>query len=157
MLGNAALQINLVVNSNLASGITDAAGHVIDGPVSWLGYAFRFMQLPVGLFGVAIASATLPAISRSAGLRRMDEFRDHAGALAGHHPAADHSFLGGTGGDGREHDRRGVPGRPVHGLRYPPDGAGAHLLQRRAWPDIRPSRRWRPPSMRWTMRARPCW
>ena len=75
ILGNAALQINIVVNSNLASGIKDAAGHVIDGPVSWLGYAFRFMQLPVGLFGVAIASATLPSISRSAGLRQMDEFR----------------------------------------------------------------------------------
>ena len=75
ILGNAALQINLVVNSNLASGITDAAGHVIDGPVSWLGYAFRFMQLPVGLFGAAIASATLPSISRSAGLQQMDEFR----------------------------------------------------------------------------------
>lgn len=75
LLGNAALQVNLVVNSNLASGIKDAAGHVIDGPVSWLGYAFRFMQLPVGLFGVAIASATLPSISRSAGLLRMDEFR----------------------------------------------------------------------------------
>jgi putative peptidoglycan lipid II flippase len=75
ILGNAALQINLVVNSNLASGITDAAGRVIDGPVSWLGYAFRFLQLPVGIFGVAIASATLPAISRSAGLQKMDEFR----------------------------------------------------------------------------------
>jgi len=75
ILGNAALQINLVVNANLASGITGAGGHVIDGPVSWLSYAFRFMQLPVGLFGVAIASATLPAISRSAGLQRMDEFR----------------------------------------------------------------------------------
>jgi putative peptidoglycan lipid II flippase len=33
------------------------------------------MQLPLGLFGVAIASATLPAISRSAALARMDEFR----------------------------------------------------------------------------------
>jgi putative peptidoglycan lipid II flippase len=75
VLGNAALQINLVVNSNLASGITDAAGHVIDGPVSWLGYAFRFLQLPVGLFGVAVATATLPSISRSAGLERMDQFR----------------------------------------------------------------------------------
>lgn len=75
ILGNAALQINLVVNANLASGITDAAGHVIDGPVSWLGYAFRFMQLPVGLFGVAIAAATLPAISRNAGLQQMDQFR----------------------------------------------------------------------------------
>jgi putative peptidoglycan lipid II flippase len=33
------------------------------------------MQLPLGLFGVAIASATLPAISRSAALAQMDEFR----------------------------------------------------------------------------------
>jgi putative peptidoglycan lipid II flippase len=83
LLGNAALQINIVVNSNLASGITDASGHVIDGPVSWLGYAFRFLQLPVGIFGVAIASATLPAISRSAGLRQMDEFRSMLGRSLG--------------------------------------------------------------------------
>jgi putative peptidoglycan lipid II flippase len=48
---------------------------VINGPVSWLGYAFRFMQLPLGLFGVAIASATLPAISRSAVADRIDEYR----------------------------------------------------------------------------------
>ena len=39
--------------TNFASSITDAAGHVINGPVSWLSYAFRFMQLPLGLFGVA--------------------------------------------------------------------------------------------------------
>ncbi len=74
-LGNAAVQINVMVNTNFASSITDASGHVINGPVSWLGYAFRFMQLPLGLFGVAIASATLPAISRSAAVERMDEFR----------------------------------------------------------------------------------
>lgn len=75
VLGNAAVQINVMVNTNLASSITDASGRVINGPVSWLGYAFRFMQLPLGLFGVAVASATLPAISRSAALHRMDEFR----------------------------------------------------------------------------------
>ncbi len=75
ILGNAAVQINVLVNTNFASSITDAAGHVINGPVSWLSYAFRFMQLPLGLFGVAIASATLPAISRSAALRKMDDFR----------------------------------------------------------------------------------
>ncbi|HXM44511.1 MAG TPA: murein biosynthesis integral membrane protein MurJ [Bryobacteraceae bacterium] len=75
ILGNAAVQINVLVNTNFASSITDAAGHVINGPVSWLSYAFRFMQLPLGLFGVAIASATLPAISRSAALQKMDEFR----------------------------------------------------------------------------------
>lgn len=74
ILGSAAVQINVLVSSNFASGIADPVrGH--DGPVAWLGYAFRFMQLPLGLFGVAIASATLPAISRSASLGRMDEFR----------------------------------------------------------------------------------
>jgi len=68
--------VNVVVNSIFASQITDAAGVVIDGPVSWLGYAFRFMQLPLGLFGVAVASATLPTISRSAGEGMIDDFRD---------------------------------------------------------------------------------
>lgn len=76
VLGNAALQINAIVNTNIASSITDAAGQVISGPVSWLGYAFRFLQLPLGVFGVAIASATLPAISRSAAVERMGELRD---------------------------------------------------------------------------------
>jgi len=75
ILGTAAVQINVMVNTNIASSITDAAGHVINGPVSWLGYAFRFMQLPLGIFGVAIASATLPSISRSVAVGRMDEFR----------------------------------------------------------------------------------
>lgn len=75
LIGNAAVQINVIVNANLASGLTDAAGRAINGPVSWLGYAFRFLQFPLGLFGAALASATLPAISRSAALGRLDEFR----------------------------------------------------------------------------------
>jgi putative peptidoglycan lipid II flippase len=75
LIGNAAVQINVVVNANLASGLTDAAGRTLNGPVSWLGYAFRFLQFPLGLFGAALASATLPAISRSAALGRADEFR----------------------------------------------------------------------------------
>ncbi len=69
ILGNAAVQINVLVITNFASRIPG------NGPVSWLGYSFRFMQLPLGLFGVAIASATLPAISRSAGIGNFDEFR----------------------------------------------------------------------------------
>lgn len=84
ILGNASVQINVLVNSNFATGLTDAAGHVMNGPVSWLNYAFRFMQLPLGLFGVAIASATLPSISRSAAANDMREFREtlsHALAL----------------------------------------------------------------------------
>ena len=76
VIGAASVQVNVVVNSIFASQITNDAGVVIDGPVSWLGYAFRFMQLPLGLFGVAVASATLPAISRSAGQGRLAEFRE---------------------------------------------------------------------------------
>jgi putative peptidoglycan lipid II flippase len=74
ILGNAAVQINVMVNTNLASGVSDPV-RGLDGPVSWLSYAFRFMQLPLGLFGVAMASATLPSISRSAAAGNMAEFR----------------------------------------------------------------------------------
>jgi putative peptidoglycan lipid II flippase len=74
LLGAAAVQINVMVNTNFASAIADPQ-RGLDGPVSWLSYAFRFMQLPLGLFGVAVASATLPAISRSAAAGRTDEFR----------------------------------------------------------------------------------
>lgn len=75
-IGAAAVQVNVMVNSVFASRVTDAAGEIIDGPVSWLGYSFRFMQLPLGLFGIAVASATLPVISREAVSGRMDQFRE---------------------------------------------------------------------------------
>lgn len=74
ILGNAAVQINVMVNSNFASQIVDPVTG-LNGPVGWLGYAFRFMQLPLGLFGVAIGGATLPAISRAAANGDMDDFR----------------------------------------------------------------------------------
>ena len=74
ILGSAAVQINVLVNTNFATSIQDPVRGP-DGPVSWLLYAFRFMQLPLGLFGVAIGSATLPSISRSAAANDMDEFR----------------------------------------------------------------------------------
>jgi len=74
ILGNAAVQINVMVNTNFASTISDPI-RGLDGAVSWLSYAFRFMQLPLGLFGVAMASATLPSISRSVARGEMNEFR----------------------------------------------------------------------------------
>jgi putative peptidoglycan lipid II flippase len=58
-MGLAAVQINVLVNTFLATGEGE-------GPVSWLGYAFRLMYLPIGLFGVSIATAALPDISRQA-------------------------------------------------------------------------------------------
>jgi putative peptidoglycan lipid II flippase len=76
LIGNASGQINILVNTNLAAGLRDASGHVMNGPVSWLSYAYRFFILPLGIFGVAIASAALPRISRSAARRNFVEFRD---------------------------------------------------------------------------------
>lgn len=60
-LGLAATQVNLFVNTLLATSQGP-------GAVSWLQYAFRLMYLPIGLFGVSIATAVLPAVSRSAAL-----------------------------------------------------------------------------------------
>ncbi len=74
IIGSAAVQINVMVNTNFASLIVDPQRGP-DGPVSWLSYAFRFMQLPLGLFGVAIASATLPSVSRSAALGDLEQYR----------------------------------------------------------------------------------
>ncbi|MFZ5952984.1 MAG: murein biosynthesis integral membrane protein MurJ, partial [Candidatus Rifleibacteriota bacterium] len=47
-----------------------------DGAVSWLSYAFRVMQLPLGLFGVAVAQATLPVISRQAAENRQNDMAE---------------------------------------------------------------------------------
>ena len=74
ILGGAAVQVNNLVNTNLASQLVDPVRGA-DGPVGWLSLAFRLMQLPIGLFGVAIANATLPAISRSVASGDQDEFR----------------------------------------------------------------------------------
>lgn len=74
ILGNAAVQINVLVNTYFASHINDPVKG-FNGPTSWLNFAFRLMQLPLGIFGVAIASATLPAISRSVAHGDIDEFR----------------------------------------------------------------------------------
>jgi putative peptidoglycan lipid II flippase len=75
LIGSASGQINVLVNTNFAAGLRDASGHVMNGPVSWLAYAYRFFVLPMGIFGIAIASAALPRISRSAAHRNFVEFR----------------------------------------------------------------------------------
>lgn len=56
-IGMAATQINVFVNTVLATGEGT-------GAVSWLDFAFRLMYLPIGLFGVSIATAATPAVSR---------------------------------------------------------------------------------------------
>jgi putative peptidoglycan lipid II flippase len=58
-IGMAATQINVFVNTQFASNEGT-------GAISWLDYAFRIMYLPIGLFGVSIAAASTPALSRLA-------------------------------------------------------------------------------------------
>jgi putative peptidoglycan lipid II flippase len=41
------------------------------GSVSWLNYAYRLMQLPIGLFGVAIATVTLAEVAKHAAQKNM--------------------------------------------------------------------------------------
>ncbi|OAI42003.1 hypothetical protein AYO41_04945 [Verrucomicrobia bacterium SCGC AG-212-E04] len=68
IIAGSAVQVNVVVNGIFAS--------YQEGAISWLQYAFRLMQLPLGVFGVAIATVTLPLVSHSAALGNRDEFRD---------------------------------------------------------------------------------
>ncbi|TES91430.1 MAG: murein biosynthesis integral membrane protein MurJ [Candidatus Cloacimonadota bacterium] len=49
----AVTRINVMVNMFLASLL-------IEGSVSYLGYAMRLMQLPIGVLGMAVATVTLP-------------------------------------------------------------------------------------------------
>jgi putative peptidoglycan lipid II flippase len=58
-VGLAAVQVNQLVNMWLAT-------HEGTGAVSYLNIAFRLMFLPIGLFGVSIATAALPMIARHA-------------------------------------------------------------------------------------------
>lgn len=58
-VGLAATQLNIFVSTIIASLLRE-------GSVSWLSYAFRLMQLPIGVFGVALATVSLPALSRAA-------------------------------------------------------------------------------------------
>ena len=59
ILGLSATQINIIVDNQIASMYGD-------GPVSWLGYAFRITQLPIGVFGIAIATVAAAETSRYA-------------------------------------------------------------------------------------------
>ena len=74
-IGMAATQINVFVNTVLATGQGT-------GAVSWLDFAFRLMYLPIGLFGVSIATAATPAISRMVAEQDFARIRSTlAGAL----------------------------------------------------------------------------
>lgn len=75
VIAGSAVQVNVLLNTVFASDLIQK-----DGPVSWLNYAFRLMQLPLGIFGVAVATVTLPVLSRVATEGITDKFRTVLGA-----------------------------------------------------------------------------
>jgi len=59
IIGLSPTQINIFINTNFASSC-------VEGSVSWLNYAFRLVQLPIGIFGVALSIAAMPVLARHA-------------------------------------------------------------------------------------------
>ncbi len=59
VIAASAVQINVLINSSFASFVGKEA-------ITWLNSSFRLMQLPIGVFGVAVSTITLPVISRIA-------------------------------------------------------------------------------------------
>lgn len=67
VIAASAVQVNVLINTKFAAGFGPEA-------VTWLNNAFRLMQLPLGIFGVAVATITLPVVSRIAAQVDRSEF-----------------------------------------------------------------------------------
>lgn len=68
IIGTSAVQVKVLVDVIVVSSI--------EGGNSWLSFAFRLMQFPIGLFGVAIGTAAIPTLSRLASEDSLVKFRD---------------------------------------------------------------------------------
>lgn len=68
MLGLAANRVNLIVNQNFASGISE-------GSITALRMASRLMWLPLGVFAGSIAVAVFPTLTSQAARKEMNEFK----------------------------------------------------------------------------------
>ena len=69
IFGGAVYQINILVSTLLASLLPQ-------GSVTYLYFADRLVQFPLGVFAIAAATAVLPSLSRQAAARRIDELRN---------------------------------------------------------------------------------
>lgn len=67
LFGVSISQINLLLDTLIASLL-------VSGSVSWLYYSDRLMELPLGIFGVAIAVVVLPSLSRKHAEASSEEF-----------------------------------------------------------------------------------
>ncbi len=69
IIGLSPTQINIFINTNFASSC-------VEGSVSWLNYAFRLVQLPIGIFGVALAIAAMPVLARHAAKKDINGMKE---------------------------------------------------------------------------------
>lgn len=69
LFGVSVSQINLLLDTLIASLL-------VSGSVSWLYFSDRLMELPLGIFGIAIAIVVLPSLSRKHAESSMAEFSD---------------------------------------------------------------------------------
>ncbi|SDP08871.1 murein biosynthesis integral membrane protein MurJ [Desulforhopalus singaporensis] len=68
-VGLSATQINIFINTNFAASCAE-------GSVSWLYYSFRLVQLPIGLFGVALSIAMLPVLAKQAAQKEVIKMKE---------------------------------------------------------------------------------
>ncbi len=69
VFGSAVYQINILVGTLLASLLAE-------GSISYLYYADRLVQFPLGIFAIAVGTAVLPSLSRQAAAKDIDALRD---------------------------------------------------------------------------------
>ncbi|MCL4477356.1 MAG: murein biosynthesis integral membrane protein MurJ [Nitrospirae bacterium] len=68
-MGMAVAQVNIFVSTILASFLPQ-------GSITYLYYSMRLIQFPIGIFGVAMGMAALPALSEHAVKGEMEKLRD---------------------------------------------------------------------------------
>lgn len=67
LIGSSIAQVSLLINSNLST-------HFGDGSVSWLYYANRLMEFPLGIFSIAVGTAILPTLSAQHAVAQGQQF-----------------------------------------------------------------------------------
>lgn len=67
LIGLAITQITIFINTLLAS-------YLVDGSISYLYFADRLIQFPLGIFAVALGTAVLPTLSRAAAGKEWQDF-----------------------------------------------------------------------------------
>ncbi|GAA5138710.1 murein biosynthesis integral membrane protein MurJ [Thalassotalea piscium] len=67
LFGVSVTQINLLLDTLIAS-------FLITGSISWLYYADRLLEFPLGLFGIGIATVILPSLARLHATKNTNEF-----------------------------------------------------------------------------------